>query len=193
MKGEQELNNYRMFVKRLSETQSDRVFFNSDEKHALAVMENLIQQSKEVIRIFAGNLLHVGNQTNYIEAISDFIERDGKVRIILNNCNDVEAIKSSNLFRRLAYYIMNGKDIIIKRTNVQPYLKSDANQNPIHFSVGDSNAYRVETDIENRVAECSMNNPAQAEKFIQYFDAIFESEKCEDFNIVNIYDSHAVE
>lgn len=192
MSKNQELNEYRLFVKRLSETHSDRTFFNSDEAHALAVMESLIRQSSEIIRIFAGNLLHVGNQTSYIEAISDFVERGGKVRIILNKCDDIEAIKSSNLFMRLAYYVMKGKDIIIKTTKVQPYLISDLNKKPIHFSVGDSVAYRIETDIENRVAECNLNNPAQASKFIAYFDTLFESDKCEEFNVVNIYGDHAV-
>lgn len=187
-----EINNYRLFVRRLSETHSDRIFLNSDEDHALAVMETLIRQSQSVLRIFAGNLMHVGNQPEYIEAISDFVERGGKVKIILNKCDD-DDIKASNLFRRLAYYMMSNKDIVIKRTKVQPYFKSDINKTPIHFSVGDNNAYRVETDIENRVAECSMNNPTRAKTFIQYFDSLFDSDKCKEYNIIDIYDNNAVE
>ena len=45
-------NSYRKFVKLMAKTNADRMFLNSDEEHALEVLVQLIQLSKEKIQIF---------------------------------------------------------------------------------------------------------------------------------------------
>lgn len=178
---------YKVFVHTLARNSEDRIFLNSDEDKAIIVLVQLIQNTQQELRIFAGNLCnHIGDNTDYIIAISEFVERGGVVRILLNNY-DSTCAKNSNLFKRLAYYIAQGKNILIKETNTKPYRTSDVEKKEVHFTVGDHMAYRIETDIEKRTAECNFNSPQVAKGIADFFDELFEVEESKDIDIKGLF------
>lgn len=169
------MKEYNFFVSSLAKDNADRVFLNSDEEHALIVLVNLFRQAKETVRIFAACLCeHIGNKPEYIVAISEFIERGGKVRMLLNKF-DENLVSNSNLFKRLAYYAYEGADIQIKRTLAHPFLSKDPQRKEVHFTVIDETGYRIETDIEKRTAECNFNNPTLSKGLVSFFDRIFNA------------------
>jgi hypothetical protein len=171
----------------LSEKSDSRIFLNKGADHALIVLERIFKQSSDTVRIFAGNLcLTVGNKPEYILALSDFIERGGKVRIMLNDYNE-DLAKDSNLYMRLAYYKSKGSDIIIKKTTAKPYLESDPDQKEVHFTVGDNKAYRMETDIKQRAAQCSMNRPETAAMAAEFFDGLFNGSESTEIDILSMF------
>lgn len=179
---------YYDFVRSLAMSGENRMFLNSDEDKAVTVLTNLFRISEEEVRIFAGNLCeHVGNQQSYIIALSEFIERGGKLYILLNKYNK-ELAKSSNLFKRLAYLKAQGKPITIKSTPARPYLESEAKKD-VHFTVGDKKAFRIETDIEKRTAVCNFNFPTLAEKTANFFDKLFTREDATEIDIVNLFEN----
>ena len=181
-------NSYKEFVRLMAQTNSDRMFLNSDEEHALEVLVQLIQMSKEKIQIFAGSLCeHIGNKPEYIVALSEFIERGGILNILLNRYDEGKD-KNSNLYKRLAYYKANGKQIIVKQTNAKPYFSNDQSKKEVHFTVGDKKSYRLETDIEDRKAECNLNNPEIAGMISDFFDKLFVASGSEEINIEKIFD-----
>ena len=99
------ISEYSIFVSELAKNRENRIFLNSDEEHGLIVYVNLLKSAKKQIRIFAGRLCeHIGNKPEFVEAISEFIENNGQVSILLNNY-DEKIIVNSPLFKRLAYYI----------------------------------------------------------------------------------------
>ena len=178
---------YSDFVRSLARSGENRTFLNSDEDKAIEVMVNLFHVSNEEVRIFAGNLCNnVGNNPEYIIALSEFIERGGKLYILLNDFN-VELAKTSNLYRRLAYYISKGDTVQIKSTNACPYMASDKDKKEVHFAVGDKIAYRIETDIVQRAAICNLNNPTVAEGLASFFDSLFDSEDVQDIDLTNMF------
>lgn len=178
---------YNDFVRSLALSGENRMFLNSDEDKAVTVLVNLFQISKEEVRIFAGNLCeHVGNKQEYIIALSEFIERGGKLYILLNNF-DRDLAKSSNLFKRLAYLKALGKPIMIKSTPAHPYLESDPDKE-VHFTVGDKKAFRIETDIVNRTAVCNFNFPKLAEETAKFFDMLFTRENATEIDIENLFE-----
>lgn len=184
---QKELAEYKDFVKQLSLNEDGRIFLNSDTGHAVVVAEQIFRQSKEEVRIFAKNLCRtIGNTPEYISALSDFIERGGKVRILLNGYEE-ECAKVSNLYKRLAYYKSLGNDIIVKTTNAIPFRSDDEEQKEIHFTVGDKKAYRIETDTEQRSAECSMNNVDIATNTAEFFDELFNKPEAKEINILNLF------
>lgn len=175
----QSVEEYRKFVVSLSRYNSgegmNRTFLNSDEDKALAVLSELFRGANNIVRIFAGNLCEqVGTESEYIESLSDFIEKGGKVRIILNKYDD-EKCRTSKLFARLAYYVSEGRDIIVKSTEVKPYYASDVERNEVHFTIADNKGYRIETDTQKRTARCNFNNPEEAKGVIAFFDDVFNS------------------
>ena len=185
-KEEEELLKYKEFVKMLSDTSDDRIFLNKGEKHALIVLESIFRQSTENVRIFAGNLFRtVGNDAEYISALSNFIDKNGKVRILLNDF-DENLAKKSNLYKRLSYFKRMGKDIIVKRTTARPYRESDSQKREVHFTIGDKRAYRIETDINQRTAQCSMNRPSVACPIADFYDTLFTDKQSTEINIIEL-------
>ena len=167
-----QMKNYITYISQLANSKSNVEFLNSSEEHALAVLVRIIQSSNNILRIFAGNLCsQVPSSAEYISALSDFIERGGQVKIMLNQYDDCNS-KESNLFKRLAYYLELGKDIKVFSTEARPYLLSDPDKNEIHFTIGDDCAYRIETDIDKKNAKCNFNNPAAAANLIIFFDEL---------------------
>lgn len=167
-----QMKNYITYITQLANSKSNIEFLNSDEEHALAVLCQIIRSAEHTLRIFAGALCsEVPSSPEYISAISDFIEKGGKLVVALNAFSREEAT-NSNLFKRLAYYIELGKDIHIYGTGAHPYLVSDPLKNEIHFTIGDECSYRVETDIVKKTAKCNFNNPEAAANLIEFFDRI---------------------
>lgn len=178
---------YKNFVHTLAKNDEDRIFLNSDKDKAIIVLVRLIQNSQNELRIFAGNLCNsVGDNSDYIIAISEFIERGGTIKILLNNY-DPDFARNSNLFKRLAYYIAQGKNIFVKKTDAKPYRTSDVEKKEIHFTVGDNKAYRIETDIEKRTAECNFNSPQVAKGIADFFDKLFKAHDSRDIDIKGLF------
>ena len=178
---------YKEFVRSVYASGENRTFLNSDENHALDVLVQLFQSAQSKVRIFAGCLCkHVGNEPEYVIALSEFIERGGTLHILLN-AFDEECARNSNLYKRLAYYISTGRPVVIKTTNAHPYRTSDPLKKEVHFTIGDDKAYRIETDIENRTAECNFNNPNLAKATADFFDSLFVRDDAKDLDITKLF------
>lgn len=184
---EEERLDYKAFVKRMSDNNDSGIFYNSDPDHAIIVIEQIFRRSKDVVRVFAKNLCRtIGNTPDYISSLSDFIERGGRVRILLNGFEE-DLAKVSDLYSRLAYYKSLGKDIIVKTTTAVPYRAVDHDRKEVHFTLGDDNAYRVENDIEKRMAECCMNDKKFTQATAGFFDSLFNKEKNREVNLLGLF------
>lgn len=167
------MKTYIEYISLLSHNKVNKDFSNSDEMHAIEVLVKIFEQSKDCVRIFAQSLCNnqVSNNPKYITALSDFIERGGKVEIAINSYNE-EDIRQSNLFKRLAYYLKQDGRVEIYKTEAKPYLSNDIEQKEVHFTIGDDIAYRLETDIEKRTAICNFNSPERVKVLIEFFEKI---------------------
>lgn len=180
---------YKDFIALIAKSGENRTFLNSDEHHALAVLVQLFQIAQHKIRIFAGCLCkHVGNQPEYIVALSEFIERGGTLHILLNNF-DENCARTSNLYKRLAYYKSKNYPIVIKKTNLKPYRTEDPEKKEVHFTIGDECAYRIETDIDKRTAECNFANPILAKQTAAFFDGLFNRNDSVEIDITKLFDN----
>lgn len=172
-----QMKNYITYIAQLANSKSNVEFLNSDEEHALSVLVQIIKSAQNTLRIFAGALCSTApSSPEYISALSDFIEKGGKLVVALNAFSRENAT-NSNLFKRLAYYIELDKDIHIYTTGAHPYLVSDPLKNEIHFTIGDNCSYRVETDIVKKTAKCNFNNPEAASNLIDFFDKVIENKE----------------
>lgn len=180
---------YKKFVTLLAKNKENRVFLNSDEDHALDVLVEIFQLSQKKVRIFAGCLCqHVGNQPEYIVALSEFLERGGELEVLLS-AYDEQSAKNSNLYKRLAYYKSEGKPIVVKQTTIKPYLSNDPEKKEVHFTVGDDVAYRMEMDVQKRTAECNLNNPIAAKIIADFFDNLFVKEESVEVNLIKLFEN----
>ena len=78
---------------------------------------------------------------------------------------------------------------MIKKTNLKPYRIEDLEKKEVHFTIGDECAYRIETDIEKRTAECNFANPILAKQTAAFFDSLFERNDSVELDIAKLFDN----
>ena len=148
----------------------------------------IFQTAEKEVRIFAGCLCHhVGNKQEYIIALSEFLERGGSLKILLNKY-DKEVAKTSGLYKRLAYYKEQKFPVEVKETTAHPFLTNDPDRKEVHFTVADEKSYRIETDIEKRTAECNFNNSELAKGIIKFFDGLFVREDAKEIDLIKLFE-----
>lgn len=182
------MTDYKRFIHGLAINHVNRTFLNSDEGKMLDVFTEIFNRSQKEIRIFAGSLCNAAtNNPEYIEALSDFIERGGRLIILLNSFNEDEA-KKSNLYKRLAFYQTQKRDSVqIKITTAKPYIKANDIKQYIHIAIGDETSYRLETDTNARTAICNMSDPETAANYRRFFDNIWDTPANTTLDITAIF------
>ncbi len=183
------MEKYRQFVSDLAQNDVNEIFMNTDADHALEVFVNIFNNSKTEVRILAGSLSSsLANKPEYIAALSQFIERGGKLFILLNDYKEHKA-KESNLLKRLAFYILQGKPIIIATTDIKPFFTDDKEKNGVHFTVGDGKSFRIETHTENRSAICNFNDSSMGSNLVKLYEKISQSSK--SFDLIKLFNIDA--
>ena len=178
------MKTYKNFIHSLSINKTNQFFYNSDNDKMLSVFIEMFNTSNTEFRIYAGNLCNeITERKEYIEAMSNFIEKKGNLYILLNNFHE-ENVLTQNLYKRLAYYQSTGDyKIHIKSTNkILLYKKSEA-----HLAIGDDHSFRIETDITKRTAICNMYDQAFCEKLIEVYDTVFNDKENLEIDLVHIF------
>ncbi len=166
------LDSYRKGVELLAKNQSSEINYNSGSKHAMIVMENLINNSNNNINIFAGNfddkVCNVGESKYYI-SLEKYLIRGGQINVLLNNFKIDTYNKTLDLLKQFSATEKYTAKISIKITEYKPIL----NKNEYHFTVADNKAFREEYDIENFRAKFSFNQPEKAKELNTQFEKMF--------------------
>lgn len=178
---------YKEFVHLQALSKSGLNFLNSDEDKMKTVYIEMLNNATSEFRIFAGTLAcDVTNSSEFIETLSDYIERGGFLHILLNDYNE-ETVLESQLFKRLAYYQSQNKSVVVKQSIDHPYINTQDGPTYVHFALGDKKSYRIETDIHKRTAICNMNSPELTAKYAHFFDKLFEKPESTDINLVQLF------
>ena len=162
------LEMYSQKVDHFALTESKEDFYNSGNKHALIVLKTMAKYAKNKIKIFAGNLCtEISNDEEYISYLKTFTENGGVIEILL--C-DYES--GSTHFEKKIYKFISkhSKNIKIKTTNEQVSIGDIKN---VHFTVVDTKMYRLEIDIDKKIAKCNFNDELTSRQFENKFDLMF--------------------
>lgn len=173
------MQEYREAVEWHAKNSIDNMLHNEGNDHALIIFENLFKYSKDYVRIFAKDLANkeVVNTKRYTDAVKTFINRPGtKLDILITGFNDKvkEIDENVNLFYILRYSdAYHDGRIRIRSTNGMSFRVEGK---PVHFCTADGHAYRVERDIEKRIAHGNFGDKKTAANLEKQFDLAFN--KC---------------
>lgn len=170
------LDEYRIAVEWHAKKKENNMLHNKGNDHALVIFENLFKYSEEHVRIFAKDLanLEVVNTKDYVDAVKGFIDRPGsKLDILITNFN--ESVREIDRDVNLFYILQNSKAyeegrIRVKSTNGMTFR---AQGKPIHFCTSDGHAYRMERDIELRIAHGNFGDSETTKSLEAAFDKAF--------------------
>ena len=178
---------YSDYLYSLREKRINRMFLNSDSEKRKSVYRELLQCADKNLRFFAGNLCDdITNSDDFVEGISDFIEKNGNLEILLNKY-DESVIKESNLYKRLAFYAARNYNVTVKSTPVTVNIHLNGKDTPAHFAVADFYAFRLEVDIKKRTAICNMNDEKFSQMLIKTFDKISSDSQTVEIDLVKLF------
>ena len=118
----------------------------------------------------------VSNNLDYCNSIKIFLEtnKEHSIKIILTDYTS--NFLNTNIAKLLANYPLQ---VSVKRYNGCVMYKGA----PAHFTVSDDRAFRLETDIKERMAFGNFNSPKQAKELKDIFERIFNSELAKDVSL----------
>ncbi len=153
----------------LAEKRENKVFYNSSAEHASIVHQALAKYATNYINIFSSSMCScVSNNSKYCSLIRTFLDADKKrsIKIVLTDYTD--DFLHTEIAKIFAEYPLQ---VSIKRFNGHLLYKGK----PAHFTVSDDRAFRLETDINERMAFGNFNSPEQSMELKNIFDKIFNS------------------
>ena len=147
------LKDYESYIESLAREDKDEVFFNSSDSHAQIVLKQIVQSAKNELKIYCGNLCtRVSNDMQYIDALKEFLgRRETKIQVLFADFND-------EFYRKPIYKLFSDykEQVELKKVLSNHIITKDGV--PVHFTIGDSKMYRLETDIENKKAIGNFND-----------------------------------
>lgn len=169
---------FEKIVNDLIANQSKEELLTTDDEKSLIIFTKMFENGKKNLRLFARSLCdnNISNNPRFIIALSDYIDRGGSVRLLLSHY-DVEEARKHALFSRLAYYQHEGKDVIMKCTNIVIVDSDDPARNQVKVCVVDNCSYRIDPDFKSQQAKSCFNDETFATSLIEIYDSIFQDQE----------------
>lgn len=152
----------------LAKDKADLVFYNSSPEHAIIVHQALVQNADNYVYIFSSSMCtEVSNNPEYCEIVKRFLSgsENRQIKIILTNYDD--GFPEKPIAKVLALF---PEQVEVKRFDGKVEYKGS----PVHFTVSDDRAFRLETNIEEQMAFGNFNSPEQARDLKEVFEKAFE-------------------
>lgn len=158
---------YTEYIEHLASNSINEEFFNSSELHAQIVLTSMVRHARTKIRILSGNMCsEISNNPTYLNEVKSFLaERSGSIDILF--CDSQDHFKTTEIYKLLSNFIP--EQVRIKTTKTRLVI----GEKPIHFSVADDTAFRLETDIEKRMARGNFNDTVNGKMLSERFDSLF--------------------
>jgi hypothetical protein len=178
------MNEYIELIEKLAKEHTNEVFYNSGETHAKVVLNNLINNSESYVETVCGNMCsEIADDSEYLAVVEKYLSDPKKktYKILFDDYND--DFKAKKIYSILGKF---GNQVQVRRL-LSKYKHIEYNGIPIHFTVSDSSAFRIETDINKKMAWGNFNDKEKASELHQGFERFFTDEFSEevDFEIFN--------
>lgn len=156
---------YQEMVYYLAVGNHKRFFYCINDEQAIIVISQIFNSSREIIRLISNKLSPeiTGNKL-YRQSLISFLEKENTKLYIL-----VYEYETDNpIYELLQRY--QEKVFIRHSASSKLILKGQV----VNFCIGDNHMFRLETNIESRLAQCNFYDPDACRNLIEKFEIIFE-------------------
>jgi len=159
---------YAKNIERLASDKKTEIFYNSCDEHALIVLKNLVKNAERYIKIICGNLCSdVSNDEEYLRIVDNFLSKNNTTIDILFDNYDNQCFECLPIFGILKKYPRQVK----VRSLISGHINYE--ESPVHLTVSDDRAFRLETEIDKKMAWGNFNDEPKARVFSDAFDRFF--------------------
>lgn len=153
---------------------TDLLFTNSGREHAVVLLSTIFDNTKDTLYIYGRELRkELTSCKRYVLSLFDCIKRGVSIKVLLEEEKDES--KKSPMRKVLEELSKKECNVSVRSMkNVDEEMKRHM-PNATHFTVSDNRAFRMEYDIANYKAFCSMNSSEMSEYLISAFNATFSA------------------
>ena len=161
---------YRAALEHLASTRSAFIFPNSNPEHASLVIEALVTNAQNSVRIFEeklnGDLLDINPRI--LDAIREKTSKGVNVRIVIQD-GTTATVDSVNKLRELE---ANSAGRLEIRKASPEFIRNATRPDGgiTYFTIGDESSFRIESSEAPRKAMCSFERPRIASTYLNQFD-----------------------
>ncbi|HLP21937.1 MAG TPA: hypothetical protein VK174_16605 [Chitinophagales bacterium] len=163
------MSSYFTYIKNLADSDESESFVNHGKDDAIFTFSTIFNKAESIIKMLSGNLKSgIADSKEYQESLNAFLQRNGRLQILIQDYNAEAQPEIFELFR-LNALLGRGEQIEIKTTKLCVRI----DESEVHFCVADNKMYRIENDIEKFSAYGNFNNPVFATALADIFDKLF--------------------
>lgn len=164
---------YEDMVEHLAKGKISRFFYGINNTQAIIVLSKIFISSEKRIRMVSSKLSEeITNNERYKNSLISFLNKpDTTLEILV-----YEYDKNNPIYDLLG----NHKEkVIVKysKTGAKLGLEIEENDCIINFCIGDDRMFRLETNVDLRMAECNFRDTKTSENLIKKFNSIFDDPK----------------
>lgn len=150
-------------IEHLASKKINEEVYNSNDVRAYAIMTSMFRHAGNKVEIVcSADCTELSDDPEFIEALDGFLDfRKGRLEIIL--CDSIEKLMQHKVFETLSKY---ASQVSIEITDKKFYY----NGREVHFAVADGMAFRIETDIKEKLSRANFNYPEGARRLSRYFN-----------------------
>jgi hypothetical protein len=177
---------YAQEIARMARNKENKVFLNSSVYHALIILKELIRNAESSVMILCGSMCDpiIYQDEEYLSVVEGFLnkmkdaaqEKKTVLRVLFDSYNP--AFEQSRIAQILRNPEYKGLVEIKKLKSNYKHIYLDGK--PVHLAVADNTAYRIETDLVNRMAWGNFGDATKAERYANGLLAYFNSNKYTD-------------
>lgn len=164
---------YEDMVEHLATGKISRFFYGMDNIQAIIVLSKIFVSSEKSIRMVSSKLSReITDNETYKNSLIDFLNKDGvKLEIFVYEYekeNPIYQLLGNYKEKVIVKYSKTGAKLALEKEN------PDENDCIINFCVGDDQMFRLEKDVDLRMAECNFKDTKTSENLIHKFYSIFK-------------------
>ena len=184
---------YRNAVESYARERKNYTFHNKGNEHAKIILPLIFRNAKREVRIAAQNLWNqeLVNTSEYIESAKSYLDKQNTTfHIIVTNFpkKEIEKALEINSFYKMwsQHPAYDEKRVIVKDSHGRSFKQ---NGNPVNFCTADGSMYRLEVDIQNRMALCNFNDPNETAKMNTVFDRAWKELEGNDVDLKQCFNN----
>lgn len=176
--GNNELQEYSLFLKDLAKSQSSDIFLNKGIEHASILMSVLFERANNCVRIYCngfGETLICENP--YWDALIKYLEKDvnNTLSVLVETNEHINEKPLLTLKEHIQMRANNTIQVKLLSEEGRAIINERFGKDHCNFAIFDTNKYRFEYDPEKYKAFGSFNQPKNCDILIDIFDRAFEA------------------
>jgi len=166
------MTEYEIEIRKLAEEEENKVFYNSSKSHARIVLNSMVQHAEHYVYAVCGNYCsEVSCNPEFSKIVAEYLSggEDREFHVLFDEYNpDFLNTDIAKIFAQ------NPKKVKIRKFKDNGRLTYKGDR--VHLTISDDRAFRLETNVDDRIAFGNFNDKKNVKVFKEVFTHYFSND-----------------